>query len=217
MQDARLRLAAAVLLSLASFASVTGAIGAVIWWCVFTPRFASLPRPRVILWLFGFIAGVAVLTALLGGDGLSYLIRMGAIVLIAGWAFHDRRSGDLLDVAVWLFGNGWGFDIGLVAEMGVQAVAQIEEEIIAIRRAMELKGYSWGMQTLIPAVTSLIFLQIRRAEEQAEILAIRGYRGGGSLSPVFHRTRTDGAAFLFAFVIFIAASILLRDVFIVIK
>jgi hypothetical protein len=217
MQDARLRVAAALLLSLAAFTSVAGAIGALIWWILFTPRISSLPRPRVVVLLFGFVAAISGITALCGGDGLSYFIRMSAIILIAGWAYHERHSGELLDVSVWLFGTGWGFDIGLVAEMGVQAVAQIEEDITAIRQAMNLKGIRWGIRTLFPLGSTLIFMQLRRAEDQAKILAVRGYRGGGSLSPIFRTSITDGIAFLFAIFIFIAASGHLRDVFIVIK
>jgi hypothetical protein len=217
MQDARLRVAAALLLSLAAFTSVAGAIGALIWWILFTPRISSLPRLRVVGWLFGLVAAISGITWLCGGDGLSYFIRMGAILLIAGWAYTERHSGELLDVAVWLFGTGRGFDIGLVAEMGVQAVAQVEEDITAIRQAMKLKGLRWGIGALLPLGSTLIYLQLRRAEEQAKILAVRGYRGGGSLSPIFRTSKTDGIAFLVTIFIFIAASGYLRDVFIVIN
>jgi hypothetical protein len=217
VQDPRLRLGAVVLLSLAAFASIEGAIAAVLWWAVFTPRTRSLPSLGKLGGLALIVALVAALTQLLGGDGLAYAVKMGAILLIAAWAFSEQESGDLLAVSVWLFGTGWGFDIGLVAEMGVSAITQIESDMTAIRRALELKGRRWGPRSLIPAASSLLILQIRRSGEQAKILAVRGYRGGGTLAPEFHRTKQEAFAFFVAMLVFIAAFVPLRDVFIVIN
>lgn len=73
MQDPRIRLACAFLLSIAAFISIAGAIAAFLWWLVFTSRWKSIRHFRAMLatlLLFVLVAAVMVFT---GTNGLSYL------------------------------------------------------------------------------------------------------------------------------------------------
>jgi energy-coupling factor transporter transmembrane protein EcfT len=54
-----------------------------------------------------------------------------------------------------------------------------------IRQAQELKGTTWGLRSLIPAGRILIHGALRRADETAELMAMRGYTRGGSYCPTF--------------------------------
>jgi len=89
MQDPRLRLFATAVLSIAAFASTAGAVAALVWWLIFTPRTKALPRPGLFLSLVGIIAVTALVSGLGGGPGVSYLIRMVVILLIAAWAYAE--------------------------------------------------------------------------------------------------------------------------------
>ncbi|HNQ33987.1 MAG TPA: hypothetical protein PKJ93_09455, partial [Methanoculleus sp.] len=118
MQDPRLRLLSTVVLSLAAFASTMGAVVALVWWLVFTPRTKALPRPGVLFSLTAMIALTALVSAWGGGPGLSYFIRMVVVLLLAAWAYTETEEGEVLAVAVWALGKRIGFEIGLIAEMG---------------------------------------------------------------------------------------------------
>jgi hypothetical protein len=195
MQDSRLRVFSTILLSFTAFFHVYGALLVMLWWLVFTPRGKVLPRPKVLVGLFGMILAVSIIVQLQGGDGVSYMIRMGAIILIAGWAYSERKPGDLLSVSVWLFHPRYGFEIGLIAEMVVQSLQLIEDDIEHLRIALRLKGLE-GWRTMIPLAVSLIHTQLGRSKEQAAILAVRGYRGEGLVCPAFASSKMDKFAFL---------------------
>jgi hypothetical protein len=199
MQDVRLRLATAACLSAASYLSVFGAMFTLLWWLLFTEREKTLPGKRVLVSFATMIFAIATVNQLQGGDGFSYAVRMVPIILIAGWLSSEREPGELLHAAVWLFGPKTGFDLGLIAEMGIQAMATIREEIERMRRAMKLKGLSWSPKALIPVGLNLLQMQGSRSAEQADILALRGYRKGGSLQPAFKTTTWDGFTFFVAF------------------
>ena len=62
MQDPRLRLFATVILSVAAFASAIGAVAALAWWLLFTPRTKALPRPGMLLGLIAMIAITALVS-----------------------------------------------------------------------------------------------------------------------------------------------------------
>ncbi len=217
MQDPRLRILVTVVLSIAAFASVTGAVAALIWWLLFTPRWRALPHPRVLAGVIVMIGASAALSGFSGGDGLSYLIRMTVILLIAAWAYADRQDGELLEVSVWLLGDGIGFDIGLIAEMGLQSLRIIEQDITQITRAMAIKGMRPSIGTLAPLTTNIIINQLRRTEETAKLLTVRGYRNGGHIHPRFEPDRREAARAFFAVFIAICAFIPVRDVFIVVQ
>lgn len=102
MQDPRIRLSGTVLLSVSAFISLPGAVLTVIWWLVCTKRTTSFHDIRTTVVIF-MLPGVAALaTTLSGGDGASYLIRIGVVLLIASWAYSERYPGEFLDVSVWL-------------------------------------------------------------------------------------------------------------------
>lgn len=217
MNDPRFRLATSLLLSIAAFSSVWGAFLVLGWWAVFTGRFRTLPRLHATAGFIIIIAVIAVLTEYFGGDGISYFVRLTAILAIASWAYSERQSGELLDVAVWLFGNRRGFDLGLVAEMGLQSLVLLQHDVTQIRNAFLLKGRYRGIRNILPLASGIIDLQLRRSQEQARILSIRGFRGGGTLCPDFTPSATDKYALLSAFFITISLIIHVRDVFILIQ
>lgn len=214
MQDPRLRLLAAVVLSLAAFASVTGAVAVLAWWLIFTPRTKALPRPGVLLSLIAMVALTALVSAWSGGPGLFYLVRMTAVLLIAAWAYSETKEGEVLAVAVWAFGDRIGFEIGLVAEMGLSGLAVIGQDIDQVRVAMALKGARIGARSIVPIAALLIVTHIRRADEVARLLVVRGYTLGGRVCPVFRTGRRDVPASLSAVIIGLLSALPLRDVFI---
>lgn len=57
--------------------------------------------------------------------------------------------------------------------------------------ALELKGAGSGISTLVPAGSILIHGALVRADETAELMAIRGYSHGGSYCPKFETSRRD--------------------------
>jgi energy-coupling factor transport system permease protein len=190
MQDPRIILASAALLSLAAFVSIWGAALALIWWLAFTPRHRLLKNRPALFVMAALIAIVSGLASLTGGSGISYFIRMTVILLIGAWLFAGLKEGDILSVSVWGLGNK-GFEIGVTAEMGMQMAYALFEDCTRIRIALNLKGQDWGIRTIQPAGHLLIRDALQRAEDTAELLAMRGYRDGGTLCPVFHPQRWD--------------------------
>ncbi|WP_292366408.1 MULTISPECIES: hypothetical protein [unclassified Methanoculleus] len=216
MQDPRLRLLAAAVLSLAAFASTAGAVAALAWWLLFTPRTKALPRPGVLLSLIAMIAATALLSAWGGGPGLSYLIRMIALLLLATWVYAETEEGEVLAVAVWALGNRVGFEIGLIAEMGLTGLAVIRQEIEQMRVAMALKGIRPGVRSIVPLAMTLIVTQIRRADEIAGLLVVRGYTIGGRVCPGFEADPRDVLASIMAVIPVLLSTLPLRDVFILV-
>jgi len=217
MQDARLRVGATLLLSLAAFSGITGALLVVLWWLIFTPSYRVLPEPKATAGIIVMTTLVAVFMQAFGGDGISYMIRLGTVFLIAAWAYSERQSGEMLDISVWLLGNRSGFDLGMVAEMGLTSFSRISIDLVNLKHALELKGMSWGPAVIVPAVVNLVQMQITRTREQARILAIRGYRTGGSLCPEFRTDRSDLISFAFAICIAVFVFLHFGDIFIVTK
>lgn len=217
LQDIRFRTAAAVLLSIAAFISVTGAALAFLWWLVFTPRLAAIRSLRGFAVICGLIAFFSLALSFSGGDGLPYFVRMVAIVLIGFWLYSGQQSGEFLRLGVWLFGRKLGFDLGLLAGMTIQAMELLAADFSRIRLAERLKG-SRGMATrIIPSSIVLVHGALSRAENTAELLAIRGYRGEGTCCPRFTTTRADRAGLFFAGAIFLAACFQVSAFFILIR
>ena len=198
MQDVRLRTGVAVLLSLTAFFSLFGAIAAGIWCLVFARHLALKKHARLFLALALFVGFFAVVLELSGGAGLSYFIRMMAIILIGVWVYSEQKKGEFLRLGVWLFGERAGFELGLVADMGMQAMDLLVSDFHAICLADKLKQRSMSANRIVSMGIVLVSNTLRRADDTAELLAVRGYRNGGSLCPVFETTRRDILASLLA-------------------
>ena len=194
MQDPRLTLLSTLALSLAAFASAWGALLALAWWLLATPRRLPLHRWGSILGVFILVCATAVLVALSGGNGLSYLFRISVVFLIASWAYSERTGGELLDMGAWALGNRTGFELGLVAEMAVQSLEGLDRDLAMLRLALRLKtGGRITLRSLVPALGLLVRRELDRSRDLGDILAVRGYRKGGSLCPRFTRGPWDMA------------------------
>jgi energy-coupling factor transporter transmembrane protein EcfT len=214
MQDPRIRIASAAVLSLAAFISLHGAAAVFIWWLVFTPRLQLAKRIRLVFSVILMIAFFSIVLALSGGGGLSYFTRMTVIVLIGMWIFSEQKSGEFLSIGVWLFGNRSGFEIGMIAEMGMQSLVSVTTDIDRIRMAEKIKGMQWKVRSLVPAGLVLVHGALVRAEDTAELLAIRGYQHGGTLCPAFITRRMDIVAGMVALCILLFAMIPVSEFFI---
>jgi energy-coupling factor transporter transmembrane protein EcfT len=191
MQDIRLRAGCAALLSFAAFASITGAAGVFIWWLFFARPVQVMKKMRMVIPAIIMIVFFGIILELAGGDGISYFLRMTVIILIGAWVYSGYRQGDFLKLGTWLFGKKTGFDLGMIAEMGMQSVELMVSDFSRVRLAQELKGTRWGVGNLVPSGSILIHGALRRADETAELMAIRGYTRGGSYCPVFETPVRD--------------------------
>jgi energy-coupling factor transporter transmembrane protein EcfT len=198
MEDVRIRLGAATLLSVAAFLSILGAVAVFIWWLVLTKNLRVVVKNRIILpsiLLIGFFSCILELTT---GGGTSYFLRLTVVILIGSWLLSEHRQGDFLNFGSWLLGNRTGFELGIIAEMGMQTLHELFEEVNRIRIAGQLKGMQWGVGSIVPAGVILVHSSLSRAEDTAELLAVRGYTCGGTRTPVFRFSRWDYVAAFFA-------------------
>ncbi len=214
MQDPRIRIAAAAVLSLAAFVSLHGAAAVFLWWLVFTHRLQLAKRIRLVFSLILMIALFSLVLELSGGDGISYFARMTVIVFIGMWIFSEQKSGEFLAIGVWLFGDRLGFELGMVAEMGMQSLVSVTADLDRIRVAQKIKGRQWDVNNLVPAGLVLVHGALVRAEDTAELLAIRGYQHGGSLCPTFFTRPLDIVAGMFAVCILFFSLIPVSEFFI---
>ena len=210
MQDVRMRIGTATLLTLVSFFSVPGALGVFGWWLVFTPRLQEIKRIRVVAGTILMISLAALFISVTGGDGLSYLVRMIAIILIGIWLYSEQVTGEFLHLGVWLMGNRAGFELGMIAEMGMQMAESLTTDLDRIHMAMTIKGQPWGAKILVPAGLILVSDALVRARDTAELMAVRGFHNGGSLCPKFKHGRYDlmqgMAAMVLGFLAFVPVS-----------
>jgi energy-coupling factor transport system permease protein len=207
VQDPRLVLLSTIALSLAAFASVWGALLALAWWLVATPRRLPLDRWRALLGAFLFVLVTAILVSLSGGDGPSYLLRLSVVLLIATWAYGTRKGGEFLDMGTWALGDRAGFELGLVAEMALGSLEVLDRDLSLLLLALRLKAGRVRFSALVPALGLLVRRELDRARDLGDLLAVRGYRHGGSLCPRFRRGRWDGLSALCA--VLIAATALM--------
>ena len=214
MQDPRIRITAAAVLSLAAFMSLHGAAAVFLWWMVFTPRLQLAKSIRLVLSLILTIAFFSFVLELSGGGGLSYFTRMIVIILIGMWIFSEQKSGEFLAIGVWLFGDRAGFELGMVAEMGMQSLVSVTGDLDRIRMAENIKGMQWEVRSLVPAGLVLVHGALARAEETAELLAVRGYQYGGTLCPIFFTRPMDIVAGMVTLGILIFALIPVSEFFI---
>lgn len=214
MQDVRMRIAAALFLSVAAFVSIMGAIAVLFWWLLFCNRVMKRENVRKILFPVILIAFFSVIIVLTGGEGITYFIRMTVLVLIGMWLFYEYQPGEFPDLCVWLFGNKIGFELGMIAEMGIQWVESLFLDFKRIQMAEKLKGVRWGLWTIVPAGNILILRSLARAEDAAELLAARGYRHGGTRCPTFRIGFHDLMAGMGVIIVGIAAFFSVSEFFI---
>jgi hypothetical protein len=93
----------------------------------------------------------------------------------------------------------------------------IGDDVARVRAAHRIKQVRPGIRTIVPSFRMLIWQQLARAESQADLLAIRGYRSGGTLCPEFTATWLDVAAGLSAILILLFAFFPVRDIFILLQ
>jgi hypothetical protein len=191
MQDIRLRAGCAALLSLAAFTSIAGAFVVFIWWLLFAHPLVVIKKMRMVIPAIILVAFFSLILELTGGGGISYGLRMLVIILIGAWVYANYRQGEFLKLGTWLLGKETGFDMGMIAEIGMQSLDLMVADLSRIRQARELKGAHWGLRSLLPAGNILIHNALRQAEENAELMAMRGYTRGGSFCPVFETPVRD--------------------------
>jgi energy-coupling factor transporter transmembrane protein EcfT len=214
VQDIRLRAGTATLLSLAAFTSLTGAAVVFVWWLAFSRPLQVLQKMRMVIPAILLIAFFGFVLELTGGGGISYCLRMTVIILIGAWVYTMYRQGEFLQLGTWLLGKKTGFDLGMIAEMGMQSLDLIVSDFSRIRLAQELKGNRWGLRSLVPTGSILIHGALRRADDNAELMAIRGYTHGGSYCPKFETPLRDIIAGIAALCMVIITLIPLSEFFI---
>jgi len=214
MQDVRIRVAAASFLSIAAFMSITGAVAALVWWLIFTSRWSLIRKAVRLAPVFALIAFFSIILELTAGGGISYFIRMSVIILIGMWMYSEYQPGGFLRLCAWLFGSKRGFEPGMIAEMGMQGLETLRIDIDHIRMAERLKGLRWGVYTLIPTGVSILQSSMARAEDSAELMAVRGYCGGGTLCPEFKTGRLDLLAGIAVIFVLIAGFVPVSEFFI---
>jgi len=214
MQDARIRLLSACLLSAAAFISISGAAAAFIWWLVFTHRLRCIRHRMAVLAAVALFCLVSFVIVLSGGDGLSYLVRMTAILLIGTWLYADSVPGEFPALGTWLLGPKTGFELGMIAGMAMQVADGIGKDFDRLRMAYAQKQVPWGIRVLLPAGRLLLYDALRRADETTELLAVRGYRNGGTCCPRFRTPFCDILAGTCAVFVLIVAFVPVSEFFI---
>ena len=203
MQDPRIRLVTTIMLSIAAWISVPGAILSILWWLVCGRAKTSIKtlRSLFLILIIPAVMGLAALWS--GGDGLSYFIRISAVLIIASWMYAERYPGELLDVGVWFLGTKTGFDLGLIGELSMSSLDTMAREVNRISIALRQKGTPFS-PGIIPAVFSGILIrQLNLAHERAILLTLRGYTTGGTHCPSFTSTFADWLNGTFSCTIFL--------------
>jgi energy-coupling factor transporter transmembrane protein EcfT len=214
MQDPRLRLLSVIILSAATFLSIQGAILSLMWLILYPAYLMEAIRSPgywLLILVTGIISGITVLS---GGHGISYFIRISVIFLLAFTLYRGWKPGEYLDLSVWLFGSGHGFELGLAIEMSLQGLKDISNDWSRMLAAMKLKATRPGFRTVPVLGFLLVQSRLVRAQDQAELLLTRGYIHGGSCCPEFHANRKDTIASILAVLFFILALFPVSDVFI---
>ncbi|WP_292369212.1 hypothetical protein [Methanoregula sp. UBA64] len=214
MQDPRIRILAACLLSAAAFISLIGAVAAVAWWLLFTPRLRCIRHRMAVFAAWALFCVVSLVIYLSGGDGISYLVRMTAILLIGTWLYADSVQGDFPVLGTWLLGPKTGFELGMTAGMAMQSADGLGDDFARVRLASAQKQVPWGIRSAISVGRVLVCDALVRADEMAELLAVRGYRRGGTCCPRFRTPVWDIAAGVCAGAVILVAVIPVSEFFI---
>ena len=213
MQDPRIRLLGTALLSCAAWISLSGAVLSILWWGIWG-RNTSIKSVRTFIILLIIPAVMSIAATWSGGDGLSYFIRITAILLIASWMFAERYPGELLDVGVYFGGMKLGFDLGLIGELSMSALEVMAKETDRVSIAIRQKGNHISPR-IIPAVFSgVVIRELQLAQERAILLTLRGYTSGGTHCPTFVSPKEDRIAGAFSCAIFLF-SLIAGDFFII--
>jgi energy-coupling factor transporter transmembrane protein EcfT len=191
MQDVRLRTGTATLLSLIAFFSITGAVAALIWWFFFTENLRQVHKNRLVIPSIALIGIFGIILEITGGEGISYFFRMTVVILIGAWLLSGQKKGEFLHLGCWLFGNRTGFELGMLAEMALQNLDLLLVDFDRIQAAERMKGVRSGFKGFISTGRVLVHSTLLRAEDTAELLAVRGYMQGGTFVPVFAHGRMD--------------------------
>lgn len=205
MQDVRIRICASILLCSAAFINIFGAAAALVWWLLFTPRFVIIHRIRMVTGMLIVIGIIALVLQVNDASGLSYFIRMLAILFIGLWLAAAYQPGEFLRFFVWMGGDRIGFELGVMAEMAMQSFTTLLSDLDYIRMSLKMKGNPVTIKNIIPTANLLIHKELARSKDNAELLAIRGYHYGGTLKPVFMHGRMDVVAFLGALLVAVIA------------
>ena len=216
MQDARLRLFSVIILSIAAFVSVAGALLTVLWLMLYPDYLAAALRSRALYLLLSLIGLVALVMTWSGGDGISYMVRTGVLILLGFTIVRGWSPGEFLDLSVWIFGRKTGFDTGLAIEMTMQGFDEASREWSRIRTVLQLKGVKPGIRSIPPLGVLLIHTRLLRARDQSDLLITRGYHAGGTCCPVFRRTKKDIIASFCTILILSVAFFPVRDIFILV-
>jgi hypothetical protein len=214
MQDPRLRLLAVILLSTATFLSISGAILS-FFWILFYPANLKDALRSPGFWVLVVMTGIiSVVISLLGTGGISYFVRITVIFLLAFTVYRGWTPGEYLDLSVWLFGARSGFDLGLAIEMSLQGLKEAGRDWSRMLVALKLKGVRPDFRALPSLGVLLLQTRLMRARDQADLLVTRGYDRGGSCCPVFRTEKKDILASVLAGIVLILAVFPVRDVFI---
>ena len=88
--------------------------------------------------------------------------------------------------------SGYGqFDLGLSAELTMQYLSGISDDLSHMRSALRIKGEKLTRKTIPPLATGLLLLSLSRSGRIGAYLARRGYHTGGTYLPHFPTTKTD--------------------------
>jgi len=198
MKDPRIRMASVIVLSCTSFASLEAAVASILWILVFSDRRFRIPSLPAFLGLFVMISVISALSWNTDSGGISYFIRMAALIVIAVWAYSSIRPGEILDTLVWLLGERTGFELGLTAETAMTEIRRIPEDFRMARIAIKFKGEKFRVRDYIPVLGNILIITLRRAEEHGKILASRGYIRGGTHHYEFVTEKKDWLALFLA-------------------
>ena len=193
MTDIRIRLIVVILLSLSAFTGVLGTLLAAACWIVFCAEETfshnswKLFMPSAVL-AAGFPGLILYLS---GGDGGIYAAKIFVIFCLAFWLGVSHKPGEFLDLGVWALGRKTGFDLGLSAELTMQYLSGISDDLSHMKSALRSKGESITRNTIPPPAPGLPLLSLSRACRLGAYLARRGYHTGGTYLPHFPTTKTD--------------------------
>lgn len=202
MQDSRLIIFSILLLSLSAFSGIISAGFVFIWWLFFSKRLRSLPSVKLFLGFFILTAAVSLLMEARGLPGTSYFIRMTVILLIAGWAYTEISSADILNVMTWALGNKIGFELGLIAGISLNRIKLISDDYFKVKMAFSIKNPKFRWKEFLPSIGTILIWSLKESSEQGKILALRGYTRGGSMVPLFTRSKRDAIPAFFSIAIF---------------
>lgn len=193
MTDIRIRLIVVILLSLSAFTGVLGTLLAAACWIVFCAEETfshnswKLFMPSAVL-AAGFPGLILYLS---GGDGGIYAAKIFVIFCLAFWLGVSHKPGEFLDLGVWALGRKTGFDLGLSAELTMQYLSGISDDLSHMKSALRIKGEKLTRKTIPPLATGLLLLSLSRSDRIGAYLARRGYHTGGTYLPHFPTTKTD--------------------------